>query len=98
VPVASTSDTPTGAPPCLECSCHQLSTGVELRHGRIIGVPLERYPRLVAATSLQRREWVLMGSGKGIHWQEIDEDIWVEILVFYTPEEAAVDEGAEPVA
>ena len=54
---------------------------VELRDGRSISVPLSWYPRLEHATSKERKNWELLGSGSGIHWPEVDEDISVESLV-----------------
>ncbi len=54
---------------------------VDLSDGRTISVPLEWFPRLVYATSEERRNWRLIGRGHGIHWEDIDEDISVEGLL-----------------
>lgn len=54
---------------------------VELRDGRVLSVPLAWYPRLAAATPVERRRWELIGPGIGIHWPLIDEDISVEALL-----------------
>lgn len=54
---------------------------VDLSDGRTISVPLSWFPRLVHATSAERRNWRLIGKGHGIHWPDIDEDISVEGLV-----------------
>lgn len=51
---------------------------VELRDGRTIGTPLVWYPRLRDATDAQRGNWRLNGSGYGIHWPDVDEDLSVE--------------------
>jgi hypothetical protein len=48
---------------------------VDLIDGRTIVVPLVWYPRLLDATSEQRRNWRLSGAGYGIHWPDIDEDL-----------------------
>ncbi|MDX1947877.1 MAG: DUF2442 domain-containing protein [Pirellulaceae bacterium] len=48
---------------------------VALRDGRLISVPLAWYPRLLRASSKQRRNWQIAGAGYGIHWPEIDEDL-----------------------
>ena len=48
---------------------------VDLIDGRTIVVPLVWYPRLLDATSEQRRNWVVSGGGFGIHWPDIDEDL-----------------------
>lgn len=44
-------------------------------------MPLVWYPRLVDATLEERNSWELIGSGEGIHWDGIDEDISVEGLL-----------------
>jgi hypothetical protein len=54
---------------------------VSLSDGREISVPIEWFPRLRNATSLQRENWRLIGRGVGIHWEEIDEDIAVTTLL-----------------
>lgn len=52
---------------------------VELADGRTLGVPLVWFPRLLAATAQQRAEYEL--SARGIHWDELDEDISIEGLL-----------------
>jgi hypothetical protein len=54
---------------------------VELSDGRSISVPLAWYPRLLHATMDERTNWRLIGTGEGIHWGELDEDISVENLL-----------------
>ena len=54
---------------------------VGLRDGRVVLVPLTRYPRLAAATPGERRRWELVGPGIGIHWPALDEDVSVEALL-----------------
>ncbi|HKP74257.1 MAG TPA: DUF2442 domain-containing protein [Longimicrobiaceae bacterium] len=49
----------------------------ELADGRTISVPLAWSWRLSDATPAQRANWRLIGSGSGIHWPEVDEDISV---------------------
>jgi len=58
---------------------------VELSDGRTISVPLQWYPRLVYATPEERKNWRLIGNGKGIHWEDLDEDISVEGLIAGRP-------------
>jgi hypothetical protein len=48
-----------------------------LNDRRIVSVPLVWFPRLLAATSKQRKQWEPIGGGIGIHWEAIDEDISV---------------------
>jgi hypothetical protein len=52
---------------------------VELADGRSISAPVSWYPRLEHASSEERENWEVFGSG--IHWPEIDEDISVEALL-----------------
>jgi hypothetical protein len=54
---------------------------VALTDGRTISVPLAWNPRLWYATSDERSHWRLIGSGQGIHWLDLDEDISVEGLL-----------------
>ena len=54
---------------------------VRLEDGREVGIPLEWFPRLLKATDEQRKNWRLIGSGIGIHWEDIDEDLSVRKLV-----------------
>ena len=59
----------------------QDSLHVDLADGRTISVPLAWYPRLLLATADERKRWRLIGRGRGIHWEAIDEDISVEGLL-----------------
>ena len=54
---------------------------VELADGRSISVPLAWYPRLVAGTSAERRNWQLLGDGYAIEWPDLDEHIGIEGLL-----------------
>ena len=54
---------------------------VTLSDGREVSAPLEWFPRLRDATAEQRREWRLIGRGRGIHWAGLDEDISVRGLL-----------------
>ncbi len=54
---------------------------VDLSDGRTISVPLTWYLRLLHATAEERGNWRLIGRGRGIHWEDIDEDISVEGLL-----------------
>ena len=48
---------------------------VTLADGRTIGVPLVWSWRLARATPQQRQHFEIIGSGQGIHWPDVDEDI-----------------------
>lgn len=54
---------------------------VRLDDGRSLSVPLAWYPRLFCGTEDERRNCELIGSGEGIHWPLLDEDISVEGLL-----------------
>jgi len=54
---------------------------VVLADRREISAPLDWFPRLQRATLEQRKDWPLIATGVGIHWEEIDEDISVESLL-----------------
>lgn|SRR3989338_1107357 len=49
--------------------------------GRILEVPLAWFPRLCNATSMQRKQYRLIGQGAGVHWSKIDEDISIQGLL-----------------
>jgi len=54
---------------------------VNLVDGRILGVPLVYFPRLLQATPSQRKKCLISGGGRGLHWDELDEDISVKALL-----------------
>lgn len=49
---------------------------VTLKDGRLIGTPLDWYPKLAAATPEQLANVEL--STFGLHWEELDEDLGIE--------------------
>ena len=53
--------------------------------GRTISLPLGWYPRLLHATTEERKHWRLIADGVGIHWPDLDEDISVENLLAGQP-------------
>ncbi len=48
---------------------------VELTDGRTVSVPLAWFPRLLAARPEQRARVQIGGGGRGLHWDELDEDL-----------------------
>jgi len=54
---------------------------VELVDGRMLGVPLAYFQRLLNASEKQREEYTISGGGGGLHWEELDEDICVKALM-----------------
>ncbi len=61
------------------------SLTVELVDGRTVSVPTTWYPRLFHASDEERHNWRLIGKGRGIHWESIDEDISIEALLAGRP-------------
>jgi hypothetical protein len=55
------------------------SMWVELSDGRTLGVPLAWFPRLLHATAEQRAHVRI--SKRGIHWDELDEDVSIASLL-----------------
>lgn len=55
------------------------SMWIELSDGRVLGVPLAWFPRLLHATPRQRLAFEI--SRGGLHWDELDEDISIAGLL-----------------
>jgi hypothetical protein len=55
------------------------SMWVSLADGRVIGVPLASFPRLLRATAEQRDQVRI--SSRGLHWESLDEDISIAGLL-----------------
>jgi hypothetical protein len=54
---------------------------IDFTDARHLRIPLIYFPRLQAATPVQRGKWALIGRGRGIHWETADEDLSVENLL-----------------
>ena len=59
--------------------CDEDQLWVNLSDGRTLGVPLAWFPRLLAASPAQRQHMEI--SRRGLHWEELDEDISVSGLL-----------------
>jgi hypothetical protein len=57
----------------------------QLDDGRVVSVPLAWSWRLLKATPAQRQNFRLIGTGQGVHWPDVDEDISAESLLYGTP-------------
>ncbi|HOT90819.1 MAG TPA: DUF2442 domain-containing protein [Anaerolineae bacterium] len=53
--------------------------------GRVVSVPLAWSWRLCEATPEQRNHFEIMGSGQGVHWPDIDEDISAYGMLYGVP-------------
>ena len=58
---------------------------VDLSDGRSISVPIAWFPRLLHASGQERNNWRLIGKGRAIHWEDLDEDISIEGLLTGRP-------------
>ena len=65
---------------------------VDLADGRTLGAPLAWFPRLLRADPEQRAAVEFSPSGRGLHWEALDEDISVAGLL------AGRGDGARPNA
>ena len=54
---------------------------VDFADAKRLQIPLVHFPRLGAATAGQRNDWSLIGRGRGVHWEAVDEDLSVENLL-----------------
>jgi hypothetical protein len=52
---------------------------VSLSDGRVLGVPLAWFPRLLHGSAAELREVRI--SGRGLHWESLDEDISIAGLL-----------------
>src|SRR5881409_2312607 len=55
----------------------------DLVDGRVISVPLAWSWRLSEATPTQRANFRIIGTGQGVHWPDVDEDLSVEGSMLY---------------
>ena len=54
---------------------------VSLSDRREIRVPLDWFPRLLAAKESELKKWKLLDGGARIHFGELREDLWVSALL-----------------
>src|SRR5437764_890444 len=57
----------------------------QLADGRAVSVPLWWSWRLTRATPAQRKRFEIMGSGEGVHWPDVDEDISLHGMLHGVP-------------
>ncbi|HVA46767.1 MAG TPA: DUF2442 domain-containing protein [Pirellulales bacterium] len=68
----------------------------QLVDGRRISVPLVWSWRLTNATPEQRKNYEIIGSGEGVHWPDVDEDISARGMLHGVP--ARPPKAASPSA
>jgi hypothetical protein len=64
-----------------------------LMDGRVVSVPLAWSWRLSEATPDQRSRFEILGTGQGVRWPEIDEDISVEGMLNGVPAKRPKNDG-----
>ena len=69
----------------LDVKVSRQALAVDLADGRTLVVPITWYPRLLHGTPAERSHWRLIGSGEGVHWPDLDEDISVDGLLAGLP-------------
>jgi len=67
----------------------------QLADGRVVSVPLAWSWRLSDATVAQRNNFEILGTGQGVHWPDIDEDISARGMLEGTPAPRA-NQAASP--
>lgn len=72
-------------PRVVEVSVSDDAITARLTDGRVVSVPLAWSWRLSAATTMQRSHFEILGTGQGVRWPEIDEDISVEGMLAGVP-------------
>ena len=72
-------------PKIREVSVSEDMITAHLADGRVISVPLSWSWRLSDATPEQRKNFEILGSGQGVRWPDIDEDISVEGMLSGAP-------------
>jgi hypothetical protein len=66
--------------------------------GRVVSVPLAWSWRLSEATPAQRANFRIIGTGQGVHWPDIDEDLSVEGMLHGVPARSPKSGTASPAA
>jgi hypothetical protein len=64
-----------GEPRIVSAEVTEDSIAAVLADGRTISVPLAWSWRLSDASPAQRNNFEIIGSGEGVHWPDIDEDV-----------------------
>ena len=68
-------------PAAVRAWCDDEKLWIELSDGRLLGVPLGFFPRLLHAALDERNRLEISGGGRSLHWDHLDEDIGVAGLL-----------------
>ena len=72
------------------------SITAQLADGRTISVPLAWSWRLSDATPEQCNNFEIIGTGEGVHWPDIDEDISASGMLYGVPARPSTEVGTRP--
>lgn len=75
----------TDMPRIIDIEVTEESIVAHLADGRVISVPLAWSWRLSEATPEQRDHFEIIGSGQGVHWPDVDEDISATGMLYGVP-------------
>ncbi len=51
---------------------------VEMTDGQVVSKPVDSFPNLKKGTKSQLSNYSIEGSGRWVHWEELDEDLSAE--------------------
>ncbi len=68
-------------PTAVEAEVSDDALRIVLSDGRELSAPLAWFPRLRDVTPEHRRNWRLIGRGRGLYWPDLDEDVSVRALL-----------------
>ena len=79
----STSPSPVASSPtrATRAWCDRGMVWMELHHGRQIGIPTSKFPRLRNASDQDLAKVRVEARGKALRWEELDEDLLVEGII-----------------
>ena len=72
-------------PRLVEVSVNEEAITARLADGRVVSVPLAWSWRLSEATEAQRSHFEILGTGQGVRWPDIDEDLSAQGMLSGVP-------------
>jgi uncharacterized protein DUF2442 len=77
----ATAELDTEAPQAVRCWTEGQRVYIDLVDERTISFPASKFPRLAKATPEALNQVSLRVQGRALHWETLDEDIWVGDVV-----------------
>ncbi len=68
-------------PVALRAWCDEGRLWLGMEDGRVLGIPLGFFPRLMHASFTDRNKLEMSGGGRSLHWDHLDEDLGVAGLM-----------------